>query len=163
MKRLWPFLLVNVAVSATTVLIILLIWNASHPCLATSATYKPTGSAAGVSVTATATLPPLEEDLFKVDNVIGVGDVKNEHVHLVYLGSDPLDLQNWQIKDRHKHSYVFPAFVIYKDCAFDLYTGSGVNSTIELYMGQTQALWQSGETLTLVDPSGNTRLTYKIP
>ena len=163
MKKLWPFLILNVVVSAATVLVLLWIWSATHPCLTSASTYSSHGSAAGSIATPTATLPPLDEDLFKVDNVIGAGDVKNEHLHLVYLGSQPLDLQNWQIKDRHKHSYIFPAFVIYKNGAFDLFTGSGVNSTIELYMGQTQALWQSGETVTLVDPDGNTRLSYKIP
>jgi len=160
MKRLWPFLVLNVIVSAATVLIVLLIWNASHP----SAVIQGTNSPAVNTIAApTATLPSMDEPLFSIENVIGAGDLDNEHVHILYLGSDPLNLQNWKIEDKHHHSYKFPAFVIYKNGAFDLYTKSGVNSTIELYMSQTEPVWQSGETITLIDPDGSTRLVYTLP
>jgi hypothetical protein len=163
MKRLWPFLILNVIVSAATVLIVLLIWNASHP-LATVQGLDGTNSLTVNTIAApTPTLPSMGEPLFTFENVIGAGDLDNEHIHILYLGSDPLDLRNWKIKDTHRHSYTFPDFVIYKNGAFDLYTRSGVNSTIELYMGQTDPLWQSGEVITLVDPDGNTRLTYTVP
>jgi hypothetical protein len=108
-------------------------------------------------------LPALGKDLFKIQNVFGAGDLANEYIHFLYLGNEPLNLQNWQIRDEDHHSYSFPAFVIYKNGAFDLYTKAGNNSTIELYMAFTSALWQSGETITLLDSAGNTRLQFKIP
>ena len=163
MKRLWPFLLLNVVVSATTVLVVLLIWSAAH-------SLPRAGDAAGIPTTIASiptmpqsTLPALGEQLFKIEAVFGAGDLQNEHIHFVYLGSSPLNLQNWQIQDEHQYSYSFPAFVIYKNGAFDVYTKSGFNSTIELYMAQTSAIWQSGETIKLLDSAGNIRLTYQIP
>lgn len=163
MKRLWPFLLLNVVVSATTVLVVLLIWSAAHSLPQTGdATGLPTAIASIPTMTQS-TLPALGEQLFKIEAVFGAGDLQNEYIHFVYLGSSPLNLQNWQIQDEHQHSYTFPAFVIYKNGAFDVYTKSGYNSTIELYMAQTSAIWQSGETIKLLDSAGNIRLTYQIP
>lgn len=157
MKRLWPFIILNILVSAATVLIVLSIWNAVHPC-----TTSAKSLTAAAKATPTATLPPMNEALFKVEKVIGTGDLENEHVHFIYLGSEPLNLQNWQIK-LSGEAYIFPAFVIFKDGAFDLYSRSGTNSTVELYIGQTTALWKSGSVITLLDSMGHTRLTYTVP
>jgi hypothetical protein len=156
MKRLWPFIVLNVIVSAVTVTAVLLIWSALHPCNVTP------GMLASSRATPKATLPPKGEELFKIDNVYGAGDLKTEHIHFIYTGSEPLNLENWQIK-LHSQNFHFPAFIIYKGGAFDLYSGSGVNTTIELYMGEQAALWQSGSTITLLDPDGGTRLTYRVP
>jgi hypothetical protein len=163
MKRLWPFLLLNVAVSAATVIIVLLIWNAVQSPAQTPSLGGTSAMPTSSHSASQATLPALSETLFKVQNVFGLGDLKNEYVHIYYLGSDPLNLEGWQIRDEHTHHFTFPTFIIYKNGAFDLYTRAGVNSTIELYMAQTSALWQSGEKITLLDPAGNTRLTYVIP
>jgi len=159
MKRLWPFLLLNVVVSAATVLIVLWIWSATHAQTLPQAN----GGNYPTQVPVGANLPPLNAKLFEIQNVFGAGDLENEHVHILYLGSDPLDLEGWQIKDDQQNSYTFPAFVIYKNGAFDLYSKAGVNTPIELYMAKTAALWQSGEVITLYDPAGNKRLTYSIP
>lgn len=163
MKRLWPFLLLNVVVSAATVIIVLLIWDAVHSPAQPSSLGGTSAMPTSSHSSSQATLPALSENLFKVQNVFGTGDLKNEYVHILYLGSNPLNLEGWQIRDEHDHRFTFPAFIIYKNGAFDLYTKAGVNSTIDLYMAQTGALWSSGEKITLLDPAGNTRLTYVIP
>jgi hypothetical protein len=162
MKRLWPFLLLNVIVSAATVLIVLWIWSATHAGTAVQPG-QTAGQATAAYASTEAALPPLTAKLFTVQAVFGAGDLPNEYVHILYLGSDPLDLHNWQVRDDHGDSYTFPGFVIYKDGAFDLYTRAGSDSTIELYMAKTAALWQSGGTLMLYDPAGRKRLTYTIP
>jgi len=163
MKRLWPFLLLNVVVSAATVIIVLLIWDAAHSVPKTAVLNGFSPNSTPVQSSSQATSLPADEKLFEIQNVVGAGDLENEHIHFLYLGSDPLNLENWQVRDVHNHRFTFPAFVIYKNGAFDLYTKAGINSTIELYMAQTAALWQSAETITLLDPAGNTRLTFRVP
>jgi Lamin Tail Domain len=163
MKRLWPFLLLNVVVSATTVVIVLLIWNASHSSSQLTDVNGTFVASTSLSAVSQATLPALNAKLFDIQAVFGAGDLENEYIHFLYLGSEPLNLENWQVQDEHQHKFIFPAFVIYKNGAFDLYTKGGTDSTIELYMAQAAALWQSGETITLLDPAGNKRLTYQIP
>jgi hypothetical protein len=163
MKRLWPFLLLNVAVSAATVLIVLWVWSATHSQPLAQANGGNSSQAAMISAATQMSMPPMNAKLFEVQAIFGAGDLTNEYVHFLYLGSDPLDLENWQVRDEHGNSYTFPAFVIYKDGAFDLYTQAGTNSTIELYMAKTAALWKSGESLAVYDPAGNKRLIYPIP
>ena len=163
MKRLWPFLLLNVVVSAATVLLVLVIWNATHSVPQPAPSGNTTAENAGGRAAPQSTLPPLNQTLFKIENVIATGDVSSEYVHFLYLGSDPLNLESWQIQSEGHTVYTFPAFVIYKNGAFDLYTRAGYDSTIDLFMGQTSSLWASGGTVKLLDPAGHVRLTYTIP
>jgi hypothetical protein len=163
MKRLWPFLLLNIVVSAATVLIVLWIWSGTHPQISTSGNEGTLSIPAVAPTTPAATLPALNAKLFEIQNVIGSGDLQNEHAHFVYLGNDSLNLNGWQITDSHQFHYTFPNFVIYKNGAFDLYSKAGIDSTIELFMAQKQSVWVTGETLTLLDSAGNQRLTYPIP
>lgn len=164
MKRLWPYLLLNVAVSAVTMLIVLLIWDASH---GNPAVEKEQSMAVTVSPTITPmptnTLPAMDEELLSIGMVIGSGDLGNEYIHIVYLGGQPIDLQGWQVTDGNRVVFTFPAFMLYEGGAFDLYTKSGVNTAIGLYMNGGKALWSSGKVIKIKDPAGNTRLSYTVP
>ncbi len=163
MKKLWPYLLLNVIVSAVTVTVVLLIWNASHPCLSNLSGYASSGVVSGGIMQSTAVLPPLTDKLFEVKMVIGAGDVQNEHIQILYLGSSQLNLQGWTISAGKKEIYTFPAFILFKGGAMDLYSRAGANSAIELYMNSKNAFWTSGTKLTLRDPQGGIRLEYSIP
>jgi hypothetical protein len=161
MKRLWPYLLLNVVISAATMLIVLLIWNASHRPAAvetTSATSHPL-----VTPAPTSTLPPLDKVLLQVDSVIGNGDPASEYIHISYLGEGEIDLKGWKVMNGNREIFTFPSFVLYKDGAFDLYSRTGTNTAIDLYINSVQPIWKPGETLTIVDPAGQTRLSYTIP
>jgi hypothetical protein len=164
MKRLWPYLLLNVVVSAATMLIVLLIWNASHG--PTAAVNRPAGYGTQnptATPAPTQTLPALDDKLFSIEAVIGSGDLNNEYIHIVYLGDDPIDLRDWKVLGGTRTVFTFPAFLLYKGGAFDLYTRSGVDTAIDLYIGQTNPLWASGEMIRIKDPQGNERLKYTIP
>ncbi len=164
MKRLWPYLLLNVAISALTMLAVLLIWNATHRTPAFSASDEiPVDVTREVTVIPTRTLPAKTEELFAIDAIIGAGDLASEYVHIKYLGSEPLDLQGWQIYKGNQKVFTFPAFVIYKGGAFDLYTRSGSASAIDLYIGRSSALWSGGDMLYIKDPEGYERLRYRVP
>lgn len=164
MKRLWPYLLLNIVVSAATMLVVLLIWNASHG--STAATNKTAGYGTQnptITTAPTQTLPSLDEKLFSIETVIGSGDLDNEYIHIVYLGDYPIDLHDWQVLSGTRTVFTFPAFLLYKGGAFDLYTKSGVDTAIDLYIGQTSPLWGSGGMVRIKDTQGNERLKYTIP
>jgi hypothetical protein len=164
MKRLWPYLLLNVVISAATMLIVLLIWNATH---ADSAAADQPGNLTSNSPVftsvPTATLPPLNAKLFSIQTVVGSGDLENEYVHVVYLGTDQLNLQGWKLLQGNKVVYTFPTFLLYQGGGFDVYTKTGINTSIDLYIGLSSALWQSGDVVRIKDPKGNDRVTYKVP
>lgn len=164
MKRLWPYLLLNVAISALTMLAVLLIWNATHRTPAFAASDEMAVDVTrDVTVVPTRTLPAKSAELFEIGAVVGAGDLASEYVHIKYLGSEPLDLQGWQLFKGNQKVFTFPAFVIYKGGAFDLYTRAGSASAIDLYIGRSAALWSSSDMLYIKDPEGNERLRYRVP
>lgn len=161
MKRLWPYLLLNVVISAVTMLIVLLIWNVSHrPAAADTAT---TGQLQTITAAPTNTLPTLDKKLLQVDSVIGLGDLASEYVHITYLGEDAIDLKGWRVMDGNLEIFTFPSFMLYKGGAFDLFSKTGTNTAIDLFIGSAQPIWKSGEVLSIQDPAGQTRLSYTIP
>lgn len=159
MKKLWSYLILNVIVSAVTVLVVLSIWNAAHPCVSTASI---SGGEGAISATPTATLPPLDEPLFDVKALIGAGDLQYEHVNLVYLGKESLNLQGWTMWVGKTQIYTFPAFVLFKGGGLDVYSKAGVDSAIELYMDSKTTFWSSGSVLQVKDPQGNVRLDYEV-
>ncbi|MEA5077559.1 MAG: hypothetical protein VB013_03225 [Anaerolineaceae bacterium] len=157
MKKLWSYLLLNVIVSAVTVLVVLSIWNAAHPCVNSTS-----GVATVPKATPSATLPPLDKPLFEVKALIGAGDLEFEHVNLAYLGSATLDMQGWTLWAGKTKIYTFPAFLLFKGGGLDLYSKAGVDTAIELYMDSKTTFWSGGTPLILQDPQGNVRLEYEV-
>jgi hypothetical protein len=44
-----------------------------------------------------------------------------------------------------------------------LHTAVGINGPTDLYWGLDEALWESGETVTLLDETGTMRASFVIP
>lgn len=163
MKRLWPYLLLNIAISALTMLTVLLIWNATHH---ETFLADQTGVQAGIPTATgapTQTLPAIDQELFSVDAVIGTGDLTNEYIQITYLGDAALDLQGWQIMKGSQVIFTLPAYTVYKGGGFNIYSKAGTNSAIDLFIGKSGAIWMSGDTLKIKDTDGNLRLNYRIP
>jgi hypothetical protein len=163
MKRLWPYLLLNIAISALTMLAVLLIWNATHH---ESYLIDPTEAQSEAPTTTSAptqTLPALDKELFTVDAVIGAGDLANEYIQITYLGDTALNLQGWQVLKGNQVVLTLPAYTVYKGGGFNIYSKVGTNSAIDLYIGKSMAIWKSGDTLKIKDTDGNLRLNYLIP
>jgi hypothetical protein len=58
---------------------------------------------------------------------------------------------------------VFPQLILHPNGAVQVHTGSGTNTVIDLYWGEGEPVWQSGELAQLFDPNGNKRAEYKVP
>lgn len=80
-----------------------------------------------------------------------------EWVKITNQGNEAVDMTGWTISDEgNKHVYMIPYFVLHPGATVTVYTGSGVNSYIELYMGFGKAIWNNdGDTCTLKDKNGN--------
>jgi lipopolysaccharide export LptBFGC system permease protein LptF len=158
--RNWlPFLLVNVAVSAATVLIVLTIWTLARQNSASSVSFASTESS---QTQQEPTLPPLDEQVIKIENVFGAGDLQSEVVRIRMVGDDPLQMRNWTLQDNDGNIFTFPDLTLYSGVV-EVYTRSGNNTVISLYWGSTQPLWQQGELVSVYDPDGNLRSSYQIP
>src|SRR5574340_316675 len=165
-KRIFPYLILNILVSAATTLIVLVVWDrVQHPTLSASSN-NPTGqvssSTVGSDAARQATLPPLDTPVIRIETVIGAGDLDTETVQLQRTGEGDLQLAGWRLEGGGKE-YVFPDLTLNKNGSIRLYTRAGQNTVIELYWGLDKAAWKPVGTITLYDTAGNERASYTIP
>jgi hypothetical protein len=175
LKRLYPYILLNIFISAATTLAVLWWWDKTQrvdipiaPTTAPAAALAVNpGDAAGPSATESPavqpTLPPLTEPVIKIDNVFGAGDAQNEVVLLTRIGEGELQLAGWKLVAGADQSFTFPELSLNKGGAVQVFTRAGKNTVIELYWGLSDPVWQTGKTVTLLDTAGNVRATYTIP
>jgi hypothetical protein len=171
-KRLLFFLVLNIIVSAGTTVAVMSWWERAHlnsrsvivnptqQAGQTETTANPVSATAGPTATP---LPPNDVPLIRVENVFGIGDLQNEVVLLKRIGEGELWLTGWRLEDESGQKYIFPELLLNKDGAVQIFTRPGVDSVIELHWGMKASVWQPGELVTLVDPQGNVRATYRIP
>lgn len=167
-KRIVPYLILNILVSAATTLIVLVVWDrVQHPTLsATSNGSLPSAasilSGSSEASTQEATLPPLDTPVIRIETVIGAGDLATETIQLQRIGEGDLQLAGWRLESGSKE-YVFPNLTLNKNGSIRLCTRAGQSTVIELFWGLEKAAWKSGDTITLFDYAGNERASYTIP
>lgn len=158
-KRVLPYLLLNVLVSALTTLLVLWLWGRSQPSSSVVPTFQPI-----VSVTLAVTappLPPLDQPVIEIENVIGAGDPKNEVVRLKRISKGDLWLNGWKLMDENRNIYTF-GNLNFISGTLEIYTRTGVNTAKAVYWNQDQPIWSIGETVILLDSAGNLRAQYTI-
>lgn len=166
-RQLLFYIIVNIIVSAATTLLVLWLWDKPHrnqlPDYIPPASSYPLDNSSSLAPVGTPI--PLDEEVIRITNVFGVGDVQNEMVELVRVGNGDILLTGWQLKDEDRHEYDFPDnLVMFEGAEINIYTRISNNqSVIERYWGSAEAIWQPGETVTLVDAQGNVRASYTIP
>jgi hypothetical protein len=168
LKRLLPYLLINILVSAATTLGVLYWWDQNQPAEALPVMPQMTPMAASPAINPQQpriipTPPPLDQPVIEINNVFGVGDLETEAVRLQRVGEGELWMTGWQLKDRDGNVYIFPELLLNKDGAVEVNSKSGDDTVIELHWGLTQAAFNPGEEVTLYDPQGNLRSTFLIP
>jgi hypothetical protein len=165
-KQLLFYIVLNIIISAATTLLVLWLWDrpnryplpdnvppaAAYP-LDNGTSYEPVG-----------TPIPLDKEVIRITNVFGIGDVQNEMIELERVGDGDVLLTGWKLKDQDHHVFDFPAnLVMYKGAKINIYSRIGNPSVIEQFWGSSEAIWQPGETATLLDAQGNVRAKYTIP
>lgn len=175
--RLFGYILLNVVISAATILVVMILWERSHPLPSSGAV--PPGRLTPVSEsnsqpasepvpipisnsTAAPTLPP-EQASNVINNVIGAGNLNDEYVLLVNKHDSILVLTGWQLKDEAGNVFTFPTFTLNKDGAVQVHTGAGTNSAIELFWARESAVWKEGAKVQLLDSQGVQRAAFTIP
>lgn len=162
-RRLLPYLLLNVFVSACVTSAILFWYHQNYRSVS-----QPSVQPAvplvnqNVSVPQT-TLDPKVEIPVEIVSVIGAGTLSAEWVVVSYTGEDQINLANWELRDGDRNVFIFPQLILHPNGAIQIHTTSGTNTVIDLYWGKNDPVWQSGEEAQLFDPSGNVRAKYKVP
>ena len=170
-KKLLIYILINIVVSAITIIAVLYLWENTRlkNVLFAGPDQPVESSSAGTTqdiVDETTNL------LVQIGEVGGVGNIATEYVRLVRPVNDAIEtlsLQDWQIKDENNHKYSIleqsglASLDLHSQGAVNIYTKEGDSNPIELYLGLSDPIWQPGETVTLIDPQGEIHDTYLIP
>jgi lamin tail-like protein len=157
-RRLLYYLLLNIFISACVTSAILYWYDRNYRAVS-----LPQAPVLSSGTAGTASTQVVQQGTVEIVSVIGAGTVNVEAVVVKYSGEGEVDLTGWHIKDANGNSYTFPPFKLFKNGAVQVHTASGSNTAIDLYWGQGQAVWQSGELAILTDPQGNAQDSYPVP
>jgi lamin tail-like protein len=162
-RRLLLYLLLNVLISVCVTSAILFWYDRNYRSVSVSAVQPAVQSLSQGASASQATLNPQVDIPVEIVSVIGAGTLNAEWVVISYKGEDELNLARWELRDEDRHVFVFPQLVLHPNGAVQVHTASGTNTVIDLYWGESEPIWQSGELAQLFDPSGNQRAEYKVP
>ena len=163
MKKILPYLLLNVVVSALTMLLVLVVWNKTHPVASTVSLINESTEDAVASATPIVSLPALDEPVIEIQAVIVPGDLEAERVLIRSVSTSSLQLMGWTVSNGKGQEYVFPSLTLYPGGVIALYSKTGDDSALEIYWGLTKSAWKSGSPVTITDSAGNERVKYIIP
>ncbi len=102
-------------------------------------------------------------NLVEIVAVFGAGDIESERVQLRSLAAESLDLSGWRLRDEDGLEYIFPTIKLFGDGEVRIYSTVGIDNVIALYWNAGQPVWESGETVTLLDSVGSVHATYSVP
>lgn len=159
-RRLILYLLLNAFISACVTGAILFWYDRNYRATALSSV--PPASISN-NLSAPQTFSPQVDIPVEIVSIVGAGTLNAEWVVVRNAGTEPLSLAGWQLKDSNRNVFTFPNLTLNSGGAVQIHSTSGTNTVIDLYWGETEPVWQSGEEAQLLDPSGNLRAVYNVP
>lgn len=99
----------------------------------------------------------------EIATVLGAGIPSAEMVVIRNTGEAQVTLNGWKLKDEDSNTYTFGDLTLLPGGAVQLHTAPGKDTLIDRYWALTASAWRSGETATLLDPTGSVRSVYKVP
>lgn len=103
------------------------------------------------------------EVIITINEVVAPGELTAEAVSIVNLGSRPVSLEGWQLADSEGRTFIFPAITLFGDGAgILLHTEAGQSTALDLYWGQEEAIWQTGDVVVLRDINGSEQATFTV-
>ncbi len=171
-SSLLPYLLLNIALSALTTLIVLWLWNRAHANRLPDDYIEQGSSTLSALQTSSdndysntsAPLPPLDEEVITISNVFGMSDLENEVVVLQNISTqEDVWMDGWTLKDEDGNIFTFHSLVLNRGAQVQVFTRPGHDGVTDLHWNLDQPIWQSGEIATLLDYEDNLRAEFTIP
>ena len=104
------------------------------------------------------------EALIEIAEVVGTGQLPLEAVQIVNNGSRETSLSEWKLADQFGNYYEFRAITLFGDGAgIKIHTTQGQDSATDLFWGEEESLWTSGDMVILYDADGTVIAKYEIP
>jgi len=162
-RRLLLYLLLNVFISVCVTSAILFWYDRNYRSVSQAAIQSAAPPVNQNVSVPQPTLDPQVDIHVEIVSVIGAGTLNAEWVVVSYKGDDQINLASWELRDEDRKVFVFPQLVLHPNGAVQVHTSSGTNTVIDLYWGEGDSVWESGEEAQLFDPGGNLRAKYKVP
>ena len=160
-----PFILLNILISAAVTITVLFLWDKTHQVKTPAAVKTPSIPQMIVSGNCEAVIPPKSEEVIRIANVYGAGNLQEEQVMIERGGDGELCLNGWKLVSESAGAYDFPSHLrLYTGGAtIAVFTHPGTDNALELFWGRSTAAWEPGKKARIVDPDGNTRAEINIP
>jgi competence protein ComEC len=68
-------------------------------------------------------------------------NLNEEYVCFEHAGGDPVDMTGWHVEDEQGKVYTFPSFTLSVGAHVRLRTGSGTDTSTDLYWGEGRSVW----------------------
>jgi len=172
-SRILLYILVNIIVSAGTMLMVLWLWERAHPQPDIAQVQLPpaVNNLANPGTPLVDQAPSGEPSLafsneelaITIRTIVGAGDLPVEYVEIINQGEYPTDLTDWQLLDEDGHQFTFPALILNSNGAVKVLSRAGTDTVIELFWQADAPIWQPGETARLVNTAGKLIASYSIP
>jgi LysM repeat protein len=110
----------------------------------------------------TVTLAPTAENAqVIVAQVVGAEDVTSEGVDIRNQGG-LVDLEGWTLYDTQGNVYTFPDYRLFPDAGVIVFTRVGEDTPAALFWGETQAIWEENDVVSLANADGIVQSTFRI-
>lgn len=108
-------------------------------------------------------LPEEGESIVSIAGVAGAGVLAEESVSVSNEGTRPISLLGWRLQDESGRAYVFGQVTLFGEgAAIQVHTRAGQEGPADLFWGLDEAVWQAGDTITLLDGEGTVRSTFVV-
>ena len=97
-----------------------------------------------LSGSAASTATPVPVQGVEVASIIGAGDLATEAVQVVNDSDRAFSLQGWQLVKEEGPVYTFGDVPLFPGGSVRINTRTGSDNSIDLFWGQSEALWRSG-------------------
>ncbi len=153
-RRWFPYLLLNIFVSALVTGTIIYFYDKAHraDCLVAQPDLTAITADSGLNV--------------NIVGVIGAGMVTDERVVIQNNGSQKISLTGWYLADDKGTVYNFPQspeLTLYPGATVQVHTKPGTDVPSDVYWGRSEPVWASGDLVALYDPQNIARAFYRVP
>lgn len=102
--------------------------------------------------------------IVEITEVSGLGTLDDETIAVANFGDSSVALLGWKLVDEEGHQFTFGQVTLFGEgAAILIHTGTGIDGPTDLFWGLDEAIWESGETATLLDAAGTIQASFVIP
>lgn len=115
------------------------------------------------SSTPAPTATPLPGEGLQIGALEGAGDLAAEVISVINESNIPYNLRGWSLGVVDGPTYSFGELPIFPGASVRLHSAAGSDTSVELYWGLSEAVWESGQVAQLIDAQGDVVDTLTVP